>query len=32
MTVHRMASVQAEPAWLDVDATTDKTLRLMEVA
>jgi aliphatic nitrilase len=32
MTVHRVATVQAEPVWLDIDATTDKTERLMEAA
>ncbi len=28
----RVAAVQAEPVWMDLDATTDKTIRLIEEA
>ncbi|GAA4395106.1 carbon-nitrogen hydrolase family protein [Tsukamurella soli] len=32
MTTHRVAAIQAEPVWLDIDGTTDKTVRLIEEA
>src|SRR5690606_26097280 len=32
MTTTRVASVQAEPAWLDLPATTDKTIDLIRQA
>lgn len=32
MTTHRVAAVQAEPVWMDIDATTDKTVRLIREA
>lgn len=31
-TAYRVAAVQAEPVWLDVDATVDKTIALIEDA
>ena len=31
-TRFRAAAIQAEPVWFDLDATVDKTLRLIEEA
>lgn len=32
MTIHKVAAVQAEPVWLDMEATTDKTIELINQA
>ncbi|WP_341976035.1 carbon-nitrogen hydrolase family protein [Microbacterium sp. LWO13-1.2] len=32
MTIHRVAAVQAEPVWLEVEASTEKTIALIEQA
>jgi len=32
MTIHHVAAVQAEPIWMDLAATTDKTIALIEEA